>query len=267
MNEDLKQFLKKAGLKKSCHTLIHSSFRNIRNAFPDISIEYFIRSLQEIVTDEGSVIMPAFTYCFKRSSGEFEVFDRLSSPSKVGAVSEVFRNMPNVIRTSSPTHSFSLWGKAAKIIGCDNSPASPLGAGSILDWLANTPSSYIILAGVNFSALSFGHYLEAKAPVPWHNISPWDYLSVEPIGASASGEQKLIELPGCAKPFINFERFLIDNEIISFYYKHNTKFFFISTETLIKHGLSYFSKQYKTLLCDAGTCQACDSRRKQTNIY
>ncbi len=108
-------------------------------------------------------------------------FHREHSPSLVGAVSETFRRMPGVLRTAGPTHSFCLWGQA-KEIGADNSPDSPLGNGSVLEWISGRPDGYVCLIGVNFSALTFGHYLEHLAPVPWYDFSPWEHLRVEPIG-------------------------------------------------------------------------------------
>jgi aminoglycoside N3'-acetyltransferase len=261
-----KKYLTALGLKKDQNLIVHSSFNKIRSAFPGISIDEFIRSLQDIITPDGSLIMPAFTYCFKRKTGDYEIFDRLISSSKVGAVSEVFRRMPDVTRTSSPTHSFSVWGKAAETITSENSPESPLGNDSVLDWLAKTPNSYILLAGVDFSSMSFGHYLEIKAPVPWVDFSPWNYLNVEPVGVSISGEQNLKEIPGCAKSFINFERFLNEKRLITPKYVKDIKFYFLSVESILNNGVNYYLSNYQDLLCPLGTCKTCDSRHQQFNL-
>ncbi|PIS27377.1 MAG: hypothetical protein COT43_11035 [Candidatus Marinimicrobia bacterium CG08_land_8_20_14_0_20_45_22] len=51
-------------------------------------------------------------------------------------------------------------------IGEDNSPYRPLGNGSILEWLSNRSNAFVLLLGVDFSAMSFFHYLENRAPVP-----------------------------------------------------------------------------------------------------
>ncbi|PIS27376.1 MAG: hypothetical protein COT43_11030 [Candidatus Marinimicrobia bacterium CG08_land_8_20_14_0_20_45_22] len=96
------------GLKEGYHLLIHSSFRQIRSAFHSLNIETLIANLKSKITPNGSIIMPAFTYCFKRRSGGYDIFDREHTPAKTGAVSEFFLDSAEVIRTSSPTHSFSL---------------------------------------------------------------------------------------------------------------------------------------------------------------
>lgn len=258
----MREFLKHTGIKAGDEVLVHSSFRLIRSAFPSMSIDEFIDILQEIITPEGSLIMPAFTYCFKKSEGDYNVFDYHNSPSVVGAVSETFRKRPEVIRTSSPTHSFSLWGRITEKISSDNSPESPLGKGSVPDYLACRESSFVLLAGADFHSLSFGHYLESAAPVPWHDISPWDYLKVEKIGASVAGEESLKEIPGCSKSFLSFQEYLSGRKLISPLVNDSLSVLYIPVSILLEEGLKFFRENYMLLLCPPHTCQPCDSRRK-----
>ncbi len=262
MNE-LNKYLVQPGLRKGQHVMVHTSFRQLRSAFQEITIEEFIETLKQKITKAGSLIMPAFTYCFKRSNSEHEIFDPKKSPGKVGAVPEVFRQQSDVVRTSSPTHSFSLWGKITKEISKDNTPESPLGAGSVPDWMTNQEGSYIFLVGVDFGSLSYGHYLENITPVSWADISPWDYMEVEKIGASTSGNQKLRELPGCSKPFRNYEQYLLDQQIIEYHAYNGLKSLFLPVDLLYRQGLKYFNSHQDKLLCPAGTCRACDTRRKK----
>lgn len=258
----MREFIKYTGIKPGDEVLVHSSFRLIRSAFPGTSIDEFIDLLQEIITPEGSLIMPAFTYCFKRSEGDYNTFDYHNSPSVVGAVSETFRRRPDVVRTSSPTHSFSLWGKVSETISADNSPESPLGKGSIPDYLAIRENTYILLAGTDFHSLSFGHYLESAVPVPWHDKSPWDYLKVENIGVSVTGEQKLREIPGCSKSFLSFQEYLTGQKLITPLTKESLRVYYIPVSTLLQEGIKFFRENYMLLLCPPRTCQPCDSRRK-----
>jgi len=54
-------FLTHLGLQKNHHILIHTAFRAVRSVFPDLAIDNLIKHLQERVTPNGSIIMPAFT--------------------------------------------------------------------------------------------------------------------------------------------------------------------------------------------------------------
>jgi aminoglycoside 3-N-acetyltransferase len=257
----MKDLFLSAGLRNNQNILVHSSFRRIKKEFSLIAPEEVIFLLQEILTEAGSLIMPAFTYNWKLKLGIEEVFDRQNSPSKTGALSEVFRKQKNVIRTSSPTHSFCIWGDVTNYISENNSPYSPLGEGSVLDWLANRSDSYILMIGTDFSSLSFGHYLEIFSKVPWYNYSPWD-KNITEYGISISGEQKLKEIPGCSKSFTSFEMYLKNKNLITPVYKNDLCIMHIPVPLLAAVGKKYFQDNHLELLCREGTCKPCDTRRK-----
>jgi aminoglycoside 3-N-acetyltransferase len=257
---ELKDFLKSLGITAGMHIMLHGSYRRIRTTFPGVKPNDVIKTLQLLLTRSGSLIMPVFTYCFRKITGKNEIYDQKRSPSKVGVISEVFRTAGGVVRTASPTHSFCLWGLVKKDIDKNNAPGSPLGAGSVLEWLAQQQEAYILLVGTDFRALSFGHYIEIKAKLPWIVYSPWEHLGVEPIAVSTSGEQKLIEVPGCSKSFKNFEKFLLQEHQISPFSYGKLQGYYLPVQKLLKVGLSFFSTHPDKLLCDFGTCPACDSR-------
>lgn len=258
---ELKSLLLNLGLKESSHIIVHSSFNRINSVFPQLKPIQTIDNLKEIITSSGSIVFPTFTYCFKRSAGDYEIYCSINSKSKVGFLSETFRLSDSVVRTSSPTHSFGLWGRIKNDIDAANSPESPLGKGSVLEWLSTNSNSYILMLGTDFSSLTYGHYLEIEARVPWCNYSPWDYLNILPIGVSTNGEHRLKEIPGCARSFCNFEKYLLENNLIKKYEYEGLNFYLISIKQLYDEGLKFFSEQYNKLLCPPSTCKACDSRR------
>ena len=88
-------FLRELGISKNQNIIVHSSFKKIKSAFPKVTPGDVINTIQVLIGQEGSLIMPSFTYCFKSSIGSYEIFDRLNTPSKVGALSEVFRKSKN----------------------------------------------------------------------------------------------------------------------------------------------------------------------------
>ena len=259
---EFENFLNEIGLNLNHQILVHSSFKAINKSF-HISGQEVISSLKNSVNPEkGSIIFPAFTYCFKNSYNSNEIFDRNLSPSKVGYLSELFRNSENVIRTLSPTHSFSMWGKVTSIFDESNSPESPLGKDSICAWLDESDNSYVLMLNTDFSAFTMGHFYEIKYQVPWYDFSPWQHLGVEKIGVSTNGAQKLKEIPGCAKSFTNFESYLLDRNLISRFY-HNDFWAYYVNLSKIKSETEYFYKnKFINLLCDSGKCKTCDSRRE-----
>lgn len=256
----LSDFLFSLGLSQGQHVLLHASYKKFQKAFPNISIEELLNEIKRLITPAGSLVMPVFTYCFKKSDHLHEIFDQHLSVSKVGAVSEVFRKMPGIIRTASPTHSFALWGKVTGHIGADNNPTSPLGNESVLNWFAGQPDAYIFLLGVSFSSMSFGHYIEIKSGLLWKNCSPWKHLNILEIGVSSAGEYQLQEIPGCSKSFINFENYLKSKARIIPFIKGELSSYFVPVELMLTEGIEYFKSRPEALLCPLGSCAACDER-------
>ena len=254
------KFLNRLGLREGMHVMMHSAYRSLRTTFPGISIDGIIDTIQSIIGTEGSLLMPTFTYCFKKSSGEYTAYDRNTTPGKVGAIPDVFRKRPQVVRTASPTHSFALWGKISAEIDAGNNPQSPLGKGSVMEWLDRTDNTHIMMLGTNFRSLSFAHYLEIISGLPWADFSPWESIGVLPYGVSPEVEFPLIEIPGCSKPFIQFEEFLLANGLILGEEKNGLHAYLLPVDLLHKEGLTYFKTFPDQLLCPQGTCQPCDAR-------
>ncbi len=253
-------YLKKSNVQAGQHVLIHGAYRKLRTAFPGLTIEGMIETLQRMLGPGGSIILPAFTYCFKRSVGAYEVFDPRHSASKTGMISEIFRSLPGVVRTSSATHSFALWGSVTCDIQESNSPASPLGKESVLDWLVRQEDACALMLGTDFTSFSLGHYLEVAAPVPWANVSPWDHLHVLKTGVSVAGEQALREIPGCAKSFVSFEKWLTAEGLIRYHQTGAFRSCCIPVKVIYERGLEYFRRYPLQLLCAPSVCPACDGR-------
>ena len=254
-------FCKGLGIESNHQILIHSSFSAINKAFSISPTETIIQLKKLISPVAGSIIFPAFTYCFKKSDGTNEIYDRLNSPSKVGLLSEEFRKSSGVVRTSSPTHSFSLWGKIIKIIPETNSPESPLGENSVCQYLVNHPSSHVLMLNTDFSSFTLGHHYEIICKVPWFNFSPWDYMNVEEYGVSTQGLQKLKEIPGCAKSFVSIEKHLLNKKLINKIFYNSFFAYYFDVKSIHEELIYFFRNNYSSLLCREGACKACDSRR------
>ena len=74
-----KDFLEKIGVSKEQNIIVHSSLRSIKIAFNSISPNQVIDELKQAVTVSGSLIMPVFTYNFKKSNDGYERFDAIHS--------------------------------------------------------------------------------------------------------------------------------------------------------------------------------------------
>lgn len=109
---DLQDALCKLGIKTGDTVCIHSQIYSLgipampRNEYLNMILKVF----KEAVGDDGTVIMPAFSYSFC----EKQIFDVQHSKSTVGLLTEFFRNSRDVSRTVHPIFSFSVWGRRRK---------------------------------------------------------------------------------------------------------------------------------------------------------
>lgn len=98
----------------------------------------FEAALREAVGDDGAVIVPTFTYSFRRG----EVFDPAGSPSTVGAFTEHLRKRPDAVRSACPLFSMAAVGRDAASLMARPGPRC-FGEGSVFETLFD--------AGVKFA--------------------------------------------------------------------------------------------------------------------
>ena len=109
--KDILQGLKKLGIKKGDHLLVHTalgSFGKVQNG-----AETVIDALLEMVGAEGTVMMPTF-------GPPNEIFDPKKSESNLGAVPKAFWKRKNAVRSRHPLASVAAIGEKAKWLAAGN---------------------------------------------------------------------------------------------------------------------------------------------------
>lgn len=255
------QFLSESGVRRGHNVIVHASYKKLLQIIPDIIPENFFGELVSLVGSKGSVIFPAFTYSLKKKNSTTVPFNRKSSPAVTGYLSERFRNYEGVVRTSSPTHSFSLSGKIKEVFASIDNPVSPLGREGVMGWLDRQDESYTLLIGVNFNSLTYLHYLEAFYSTPYLNVFCWedDYL---PYGVSIEGDFSLEHIPGCSNGFENLEKHLLaENQITQMVFR-DVNVYYLRLSTLKLNTESFFKNHYRALLCSNSYCKCCKRRNE-----
>ena len=102
--------LKLTGLQEGDVVMLHASLKSLSRIpqHPKTVIDGIIKAIGK----SGTLLVPSLTY--EVVNRDNPVFDRLATPSDVGAISEYFRTMPGTYRSLSPTHSVCGIGKNAK---------------------------------------------------------------------------------------------------------------------------------------------------------
>lgn len=107
--------LKELGVVPGMQLIVHSTFSSLGNV-PE-GPEALCRELQKAVGENGTLLMPAFSFQVYLPGKYGQVYDVLNTPTATGILTETFRKMPGVIRSFDPCHSYSAWGRdAAKFV-------------------------------------------------------------------------------------------------------------------------------------------------------
>ena len=153
-------FLHDLGLNKGDVVLVHSSYNSFEG-HTGTPVE-IIKTLQSTVGDEGTLLMP--TMPFSGTALDYiqngKPFDARRTPSRMGLLTELFRRMPDVVRSVHPTHPVAAWGALAQTITADHHLCeTPCGRQSPFGKLLDH-NGRILFLGTGIGVLTFLHTLE-----------------------------------------------------------------------------------------------------------
>ena len=119
--EAIKAGLAELGLGTGDVVLVHSDLRALDRPrelvkLPNCGADLVIDTLLETVGPEGLVVFPTFTSAFEpgQPGPSGEVFDPKKTRSRVGSITNVFLQRPQVVRSLQPTHPVAAIGTRAE---------------------------------------------------------------------------------------------------------------------------------------------------------
>lgn len=110
--ETLAADMRRLGIQPGSVLLVHSSMKSLGPV--DGGPEAVIGAFQDVLTPEGTLVLPALSY--DEIGPDQPRFDVLRTKSCVGLIPETFRTMPGVRRSLHPTHSVAAWGRLRDVI-------------------------------------------------------------------------------------------------------------------------------------------------------
>lgn len=124
MQYTLQDRWKSSGIKEGDTILLHSNIKRTLMEFRRqkvlISPQDVLQSFQDVLGSKGTLLLPLFNFDF--AQGIPFVFNE--TKSQMGAITEIARTYPNVVRTGHPIYSFAVLGyKASEFEGVDNKSA------------------------------------------------------------------------------------------------------------------------------------------------
>jgi aminoglycoside N3'-acetyltransferase len=197
--------------------MVHASLSSIGEVVG--GSETVIRSLQNVLTETGTLLMPSFhqpePLINMIKSGV--IIDLRTAKSSVGQLTEVFRSVEGVSRSSHPFSSVCAWGKYAKHITKmhDNSELI-CGLGSPLDALYEL-SGKIMGIGISIAWISIYHLLEDKwkeFPLEVHYPETFSVKYVDTEGNKIERNIKVLD------PIVSLTRIEKNAWVLNYITKH-----------------------------------------------
>ncbi|TMI73994.1 MAG: AAC(3) family N-acetyltransferase [Bacillati bacterium ANGP1] len=152
--------LRKVGVSPGDVLMVHSSFDRFRG-FTGKPIDVIL-ALQEAVGGAGTLLMPTmpFSGLALEYIAQGEILDVRRTPSRMGLLTELFRRLPDVVRSVHPTHPVAAWGaNAGAMVAGHHLAGTPCGTGTpfarLLDYRGK-----ILLLGTGVAAITFFHAAE-----------------------------------------------------------------------------------------------------------
>jgi len=174
-NQEIKNFLKEAGIKHDDKVTIHCSLRAIGEIVngADGLIDAFCEYL-----DEGLFIVP--THTWNKVWRESPYYDVRTTVPDIGTLAEVAAFRKDGVRSLHPTHSVAAFGKgAAEYIRGEEKCASPAPPGSCISRLYEEHGK-VLLVGVGHERNTYLHSVDERLHIPDRlNDAPFEITIVD----------------------------------------------------------------------------------------
>lgn len=160
---DLAWDLRQLGLRSGMGVLVHASLRSLGEV--QGGAYTVVRALMEVITQQGTLLMPTFNRGAPSSASPSGIFDPERTPSESGAISDAFWRLSGVRRSLDPTHSFAAWGKDAAEIVAGHEHTTTMGPESPLGKLL-VRGGYVLHLGTTHATSPVKHVAEMMHGAP-----------------------------------------------------------------------------------------------------
>lgn len=245
LKEEIVQGLMKVGMDVGDNVMVHCSL----GAFGYIcgGAQTVIEALIQVVGEEGTILMP--TQSWKNldpSTGvHWDVEEKewqlirdhwpaynknLTPTNTMGAVAEMFRQWPGVLRSDHPARSIAAWGKNAQYFTENHDLSNIFGVDSPVDRLY-TLKGKVLLFGVGYDKNTSLHLADAVANYPSkHMVTESSAMMVEGLRAWVDYETL----------FVDGEDFILIGKAFEEKFENNEA---VLSKTMLNNGMITFMDQ------------------------
>lgn len=164
--QGLKEVFEGLGVKAGASLMVSSDILQIWSLFREAENQFhpdmMIGLLQELITEEGTLVFPTYHWGFCQG----KPFDYRKTRSKTGALGQTALSMEGFSRTKHPIYSFAVWGKDKEaLVSMENTAA--FGEDSPFRWFLEKEYKNLVLDVSIKHSYTFIHYVESQLKVPF----------------------------------------------------------------------------------------------------
>ncbi|MCX7918463.1 MAG: AAC(3) family N-acetyltransferase [bacterium] len=257
--------LRQFGLSPGDVVVLHSSLSSIGQVIGGANS--VIDALMNVIDPNGTLVVPTFTFSFKRFGEKPPPFCPTESASLCGLISDTLWRRPDAHRSLHPTHSVAAIGFFAREMVKGHDKTTPLGIGSPYHKLSQI-GGLVMLLGVGPDQNFLLYTAEKLAGVPYLHISYSDDKNGTEIARVKSGDEiievPISEVPGCNAGFVKAESLLRERGIVEEGMVGKAKTELMKAENVIEVLSERLQSDPFFLLCDNPGCQLCVKRKRIT---
>jgi aminoglycoside 3-N-acetyltransferase len=160
---DIAAGLREVGLQAGMRVMVHSSLSRFGQV--EGGAMTVIRALQEVITPQGTLMMPSFNHFRIFTKDGAPWWDAKSSRTTNGIIPDTFWRQQGVCRSWDPSHPFAAWGKDARRYTQFHHRTLVMGEDSPLGILWRD-GGYGLLLGVGYGPNTFHHVVEVVLRAP-----------------------------------------------------------------------------------------------------
>jgi aminoglycoside 3-N-acetyltransferase len=173
------------GVESGDTLLVHSSYKSLGAV--EGGPHAVIDALRDALGERGTLIVPTFNFAFC----EGEPFDARSTPSRMGVLTEIVRQMPEATRVQHPIYSFAVLGARAGEAAAISDPSS-YGRDSLFGRLRDWDGKIMIIGLPYNHSMTFFHHVEEMQGVDYRYMKSFTGTVTDVDGRS--GEQTVTML-------------------------------------------------------------------------
>ena len=255
------QELRRAGIQQGDNLIVHSSLKSLGHVHGGAQtvINAFLRTIEP----GGTLMMPTFT--FSLPMWNMPPYEKATSPSRVGRLTEVFRQMPGVLRSDHPSHSAAAVGPLAEELLSDHLQCAPLGCNSPFDKFYQHGGK-ILLLGTRQDSNSILHLCEVLVELPYLEVAftPGQNFEIAAMKneKGESVEFRLYQVPGCSRGFTQCEPYLREEGALKDVTICKSRSQLLDVKALVETMVRKLHEEPGLLLCRTVDCSICPRRRQ-----